>query len=143
MTQMGDGEGMQPSADRDPQTYAIIGAAMEVHTTLGCGFLEAVYQDALEREFIDRGIPYSREEELRVPYKGKLLPSRYRADFICHGCILVETKALKKLTEIEDAQVLNYLKILQFHRALLFNFGAVSLEYRRFVHGRPLPFSSV
>jgi len=116
---------------------------MEVHSTLGCGFLEVVYQDALEREFIDRRIPYQRENELHIPYKGKLLPSKYRTDFICFGSVLVETKAMKKMTEIEDAQILNYLKALQFHRALLINFGQPQLDYKRFVHGQPPPFLSV
>ncbi len=87
------------------KTYAIIGAAMEVHNELGCGFLEGVYQDALEREFIDRRIPFVREQQLPVLTRSTL-STPYRADFVCYGSILVELKAIKKLTEIEDAQVL-------------------------------------
>jgi GxxExxY protein len=125
---------MLPSnATRDPQTYAIIGAAMEVHRELGCGFLEAVYHDAMEIEFIDRGLPYEREVDLPIYYKGRLLPSRYRADFVCFGNVIVELKAIKTLGDIERAQCLNYLKSTGFHRALLINFGAISLEYERFV----------
>ncbi|MGI6087897.1 MAG: GxxExxY protein [Kiritimatiellia bacterium] len=119
---------------QDPETFAIIGAAMEVHKILGHGFLEGVYQDALEREFGICGIPYQREQSIPVLYKGCQLSTSYRADFICHGSIIVEMKAIKKLTEIEDAQVLNYLKATGFKRALVFNFAAHHLEYKRFVN---------
>jgi len=119
---------------RDPETFAIIGAAMEVHSVLGNGFLEAVYQDALEREFVMRGIPYHRERIIPVLYKGCQLATPYRADFVCYDSIIVELKAIKKLTEIEDAQVLHYLKATAFERALLFNFAAARLEHKRFVN---------
>ena len=118
---------------RDDQTYEIIGAAMEVHRELGCGFLEAVYQNALAREFVLRGIPYQAEVELPVSYKGQVLRCGYRADFICFETVLVETKALARLTTIEQAQVLNYLKATGLQRSLLVNFGAPSLEYKRLV----------
>jgi GxxExxY protein len=130
------------SASRDPETFAIIGAAMEVHRVLGHGFLEAVYQDALEREFIMRGIPYRREQPIPVLYKGHQLPSSYRADFVCHGAVIVELKAIKKLTEIEDAQILNYLKATGFKRALMFNFAAQRLEHKRFVNNYLRPSAS-
>jgi GxxExxY protein len=119
--------------DRDPQTYAIIGACMEVHNELGHGFLEAVYQSALEKEFIRRKIPYAREVGLPIYFKGDLLDCPYRVDFVCYGCVLVELKALGKLTNNEYAITINYLKASGFDRGLLVNFGAPRLEYKRFI----------
>ena len=120
---------------RDPQTYAIIGAAMEVHRQLGHGFLEAVYQEASALEYTTQDIPFAREVLLVVKYKQTPLPCHYKADFICFGEVLVEMKALARLTSIEEAQVLNYLKATGLTRALLINFGAPRLEYRRLVFG--------
>ena len=121
---------------RDPRTHAIIGAAMEVHRQLGCGFLEAVYQQALAVELAARGIPFSREVEFPVVYKGEPLAAKYKADFVCHGEIIVEAKALLRLTSIEEAQLLNYLKASGIEVALLLNFGARSLDFKRMVLGR-------
>ena len=118
---------------RDPQTHAIIGAAMEVHRQLGPGFLEAVYQEALAIELADRGIPFQREQELPIDYKGRRLPCKYRADFVCYGDIIVELKATQGLTGNDEAQVLNYLKAAKLRRGLLFSFGRPSLEFKRFV----------
>jgi len=126
---------MPPVEERDPQTFAILGAAMEVHTQLGHGFLEAVYQEALAREFSLRRIPFEREVELVVAYKGEPLVCRYRADFICYGEVIVELKALAVIGTGEEAQVLNYLKATGKQRALLINFGASSLKYKRLVLG--------
>jgi GxxExxY protein len=117
----------------DNQTYQIIGAALEVHNELGCGFLEPVYQEALELEFSDRGIPFRPQAEMPVFYKGRRLRAPYRADFVCYEQIIVELKALAKLGEVEWAQILNYLKASSHERGLLINFGARSLEHRRFV----------
>jgi GxxExxY protein len=119
---------------KDRETYAIIGAAMEVHRIIGSGFLEAVYQDALEVEFRQRGIPFAREHSIPVIYQGVLLGTPYRVDFLCFNTILVELKALKNLSQSEEAQVIHYLKATQLQRAILLNFGAPSLDYKRLVN---------
>lgn len=114
--------------ERDPQTYAIIGAAMEIHRQLGHGFLEPVYQDAAVIEFPLHDIPFEREISLPIKYKEIILPSRYRADFICFSNIIVEFKALNGLSGVEEAQVLNSLKATGFQRGLLLNFGTPNLQ---------------
>ena len=96
----------------------------------------AVYQDALEQEFLGRQIPFQREHPVPVIYKERMLSTPYRADFVCFGCVIVELKAIKKLTENEDAQVLHYLKATGLERALLLNFAAPRLEYKRFLSTR-------
>ena len=118
---------------RDSKTYAVIGAAMEVHRELKSGLLEAVYQEALAAELEDRGIPFAREVELPVHYKGRKLRTGYRADLVCFGDLLVEVKAQRALGHVEEAQVLNYLKVTGLEVALLLNFGAPSLDHRRFI----------
>jgi GxxExxY protein len=121
--------------EKDPETFAIIGAAMEVHRELGRGFLELVYQTALALEFQERGVPFKAEVALPVRYKGKLLTCAYRADFICFGNIIVETKAISKLTSADQGQLINELKATGLHRGLLLNFGALSREHKRLVFG--------
>lgn len=124
---------MENNGNRDAETFSIIGAAMEVHRELGHGFLEAVYQEALAFEFEARGIPFEREKGLSILYKGRDLETKYRADFVCHGEVVVELKALQALSGNEDAQLLNYLKASGFKRGLLLNFGAASLQQKRMV----------
>lgn len=119
--------------NNDPQTYAIIGAAIEVHTQLGHGFAEVVYQDALTLEFAARQIPFIVQVPLCIRYKGQLLACTYKADFVCFGQVLVELKALARLSGTEESQVINYLKASQLSRSLLLNFGATSLEHKRLV----------
>ena len=123
--------------NQDPQTFSIIGAAMEVHRELGHGFLEAVYQEALAVEMSARKIPFLREAPLQVKYKKQALACAYKADYICYGEILVELKAIERLGNPEKAQVINYLNATKFTRALLFNFGSPSLEYQRLVLNHP------
>ncbi len=125
------------SEQRDPQTYAIIGAAMEVHRVLGHGFLEGVYQEALEVELASRGIPFDPQVKLPVIYKGLPLATFYKPDFICFGCVVVELKALDAITGVEESQLLNYLKATGHERGLLFNFGTPSLQYKRMIFSNP------
>jgi len=128
-----------PEEKRDSRTYAIIGAAMEVHRQLGCGFLESVYQEAMTLEMTARGIPYRREVEIPVFYKKQRLNALFRADFLCFDSVIVELKALANLSGVEEAQVINYLKATGHEVGLLFNFGAESLEHRRLAFSKPLP----
>jgi GxxExxY protein len=118
---------------RDAQTYAIIGAAMEVHRTLGSEFLEPAYQAALEVEFGLNGIPCVREVGIPIHYKGVSLGVNYRIDFLCFDSILVELKSLERLTKRETAQIVHYLAASSVPVGLLLNFGAPRLQYRRFV----------
>ena len=119
---------------KDQRTYKIIGAALEVHKELGCGFLEAVYQEALGREFAGQGIPFKSQPVIRIAYKGKPLDKTYQPDFVCFDEIIVEIKAISGLSGIEEAQLINYLKATGLKVGLLLNFGSKSLEYKRFVY---------
>ena len=120
-------------SEMDDQTYQIIGAALEVHKELGCGFLEPVYQEALELELSDRQIPFHAQAEIPVFYKGRKLRATYRADVLCYDSVILELKALGKVGDVEIAQVLNYLKASRQQRGLLINFGTRSLQHQRFV----------
>ena len=115
------------------EVYQIIGAAMDVHKELGCGFLEAVYQEALELEFQLREIPFHRKAKLDIYYKEQILNKYYEADFICFDKIILEIKALSGLISEHESQLLNYLKATKLKVGLLINFGKQSLEYKRMV----------
>ena len=116
------------------ESYKIVGAAFKVYNTLGAGFLEAVYQEALEIEFQRQGIPYEREKELKINYDGVELKQNYKADFVCYGKIIVELKAVSALDDAHRSQVYNYLHATGFKLGLLLNFGyADELEHERIV----------
>jgi len=104
---------------------------MEVHRELRQGLLEIVYRDALEMEFTLRNIPFEREKVLTVYYKGKPLPSFYKADFVCFASVIVECKSQASIGAVEDAQVINYLALTGLERAILLNFGTPSLEFNK------------
>ena len=113
-------------------TFAVIGAAMEVHRILGPGFLESVYQSALERELTLRGIVYERKVNLPVTYKDILI-GEYEADLVIDGKIIVEIKAVSKFNASHQAQAVHYLAATGLRLALLLNFGSGSLEHRRVI----------
>jgi len=129
------------------EVYAVIGAAMEVYNILGSGFLEAVYQEALEIEFTERGVPFEPQKELRITFKERYLKKSYTADFFVFGKVIVEIKAIDHLTSHDEAQLLNYLKSTGCKVGVLINFGAASkLEWKRRVwttqstnHANPYP----
>ena len=114
-------------------TYKIIGICMEVHNQLGKGFSEVVYSDALEIEFIDNNIKYSKEKKFNISYKGNILPHKYRADFIINDSIVLEIKAIRCLTDSHVKQTLNYLAVSKLKIGLLINFGEHSLKYKRVI----------
>jgi GxxExxY protein len=125
------------SSPRDDRTFAIIGAAMEVHRVLGSGFLEVFYRDALAIEFGLREIPFETEVPCNVVYKGHRLRGHYRMDFVCFGAVVVEVKARFGVGAAEQAQVLSYLASTEHQCGLLLNFGGSKLDYRRFILTKP------
>ena len=114
-------------------TEKIIGAAMEVHKTLRNGFLESVYEEAMAIELDLQKIPFERQKPVDVFYKGKLA-KQFFCDFVIEDKVLVELKAIKRLSEAENAQVLNYLKATGLSLALLINFGTPSLGFKRIIN---------
>ena len=116
------------------EAYKIVGAAFKVYNGLGHGFLEAVYQEALEIEFQKQGIPYEREKDLKIYYDGVELKQTYKADFVCFGKIIVELKAVSVLDAPHRSQVYNYLHATGYKLGLLYNFGCSDeLEKERIV----------
>jgi GxxExxY protein len=118
---------------RDERTYAIIGAAMEVHRILGPGNLEAVYHEALEIELTLRTIPFEHKPKLVIHFKGHELTTAYYPDLRVMGRIIVELKARHALHPVDEAQVINSLKCAHHDVGLLINFGEASLKWKRFV----------
>ena len=115
------------------ETYKIVGAAMAVHRFFGCGFSEKVYQDALEIEFKEQGIPYVREQPIYAIYHHHQLNTEFIPDFICYEDIIVELKAVKEIEDYQRSQAINYAKVANKSLALLINFGETSLHYERYV----------
>ena len=114
------------------ETYAINGAAMEVHSTLGPGFLESVYQEALEIELTKRNIPFVSQQKLQIQYKGIQLHQYFIADLVCYGKIIVELKAVSSILPEHQTQIINYLHATNLKMGILFNFGEESLYFKRF-----------
>lgn len=113
------------------ESYNLIGAAIEVHKQIGCGFTEPIYQEAFEEELRLRGIPFQREKTINVTYKGKVLSKNFRPDFVCYEKIIVELKAVSEFTDEHIAQVYNYLKASGLELGILLNFATTSLVYKR------------
>ncbi|WP_447635031.1 GxxExxY protein [Flavobacterium microcysteis] len=118
---------------REEDTYKIIGICMEVHRNLGPGLLEIIYKDALEIELKDNNIPFEREKEFLIQYKGKILPHKFYVDFIINEDIVLEVKAIKELSNEHIAQILNYMKLSDSEIGLLVNFQTKSLQYKRYI----------
>lgn len=116
-------------------TGKVIGAAMRVHSTLGNGFQEVIYQRALAIEMEKQGLSFQRELEMPIHYDEQVIGTR-RVDFLVEGRVMVELKALTKLEDVHLAQAINYLEAYQLEVGLLLNFGAKSLEYRRVVNSK-------
>ena len=117
-------------------THRIIGAAMQVHRTLGPGFQELIYQRALAIEMQYAGLSFEREKEMEIWYRDQLIGTR-RADFFVESCVMVELKALSQLEDIHLTQAMNYLEAYKIKIGLLINFGSKNLEFKR-VHNNPL-----
>ncbi|PKN99220.1 MAG: GxxExxY protein [Chloroflexi bacterium HGW-Chloroflexi-5] len=105
------------------ESFVLQGAIFEVYRELGCGFIEAVYQEALAREFSIRNIPFMSQSEMTIEYKGFILSQVYRPDFVCYEKIILELKAVKETNDEHKAQLHNYLKVSKLHLGLLINFG--------------------
>jgi GxxExxY protein len=116
------------------EVYRIVGAAIEVYNELGAGFLESVYQEAMEMELMDRKIPFQPLVPLRIKYKDRVLQKQFVADLICFGAVLVELKAIDRISKREEAQALNYLKATGIRVAVIINFGdPTELDWKRVV----------
>ena len=118
----------------EEESYQIIGACFEVYNEMGSGFLEAVYQECLEYELADRGIPFAQQKQLQLKFKKRILKSTYIPDFICFEKVIIEIKGTANLDDVHRAQMINYLKATRLKLGLLVNFGdRQKLEYERVV----------
>ncbi len=119
----------------NPVSKVIVDCAFKVHTTLGPGLLESAYEECMEKEFIKRGIHYKRQYEMPIYYDGERLKTPYRVDFLVQDLVIVELKAVERLVPIHEAQTLTYLKLSNYHLALLINFSAPLIKngIKRFV----------
>lgn len=118
----------------EKETHDIIGACMQVHKKLGSGFLESVYQEALEKEFENQNIPFARQKRLHILFDGNPLNKFFITDFVCHDSIILEIKAANFIHSDHSKQVINYLKATGFTVGLLINFGESSLKWKRFIN---------
>lgn len=116
------------------ESFKIIGACMKVHSSLGSGFLEAVYEEALEKEFDIQKIPYKKQVKLELYYNDQKLKKHYRADFVCYANIILEIKAVSQIPSVFNAQLKNYLKCTNMELGMLINFGTSSLTYKRIIN---------
>ena len=114
--------------------YKIIGCFYAVYNTLGPGFLESVYQEALAKEFDKNSVPYAREQKLEIYYNDEKLKKYFKVDFICYNEIIVETKAQKFIVKTDIDQIINYLSATKIELAYLVNFGAPKLFYKRIIN---------
>ena len=118
---------------REEETYKIIGICMEVHRNLGPGLLEVIYKDALELELKENKIPFEREKEFLIEYKGNILKHKFYADFLINQDLIIEIKSVKEFSNEHIAQVLNYMKLSKYELGLLINFQTKSLQYKRYI----------
>jgi len=116
------------------ESFKIIGACMKVHRSLGAGFLEAVYEEALEKEFQIQKIPFKKQVKLELFYDNQKLQKHYRADFVCYDTIILEIKAVLQMPIVFNAQLKNYLKCTKMELGMLINFGTPSLTYKRILN---------
>jgi len=121
----------------EEETYKIIGTCMSVHSALGAGFLESVYQEALEKEFVKQVLPFVRHQKLNIIFNNEKLKKYFVADFVCYDKIIVELKAVSFLRQDDEKQLLNYLKATSMEVGLLINFGQKSLVWKRMINTSP------
>ena len=118
------------------ESYKIIGACMKVHRELGSGFLEAVYEEALKKEFMNLNIPFESQVKLNIFYNGEQLDKYYKADFICYDEIVLEVKSVSQISNAFYSQLKNYLTATNKRLGILVNFGEASLVYKRILNGK-------